>query len=253
MLTLNRPDRLNAVSPGMEAGLASAIAEVQNNDSVRVLILTGAGRGFCSGADVERLAIRAAAAEKGEKRRAVLHPLGRPRDFVPYLLQSLSKPTIAAVNGIAAGMGLGICLACDLRIASEEARFSSMFIRRGLMPDNGVSYFLPRIVGTAKALELALTGDIIDAKEALRLGLVNKVVSPEELMRATKEFAVRLAKGPTMALELTRRAIYLGASADLETVLEFEGRGQGICFSTEDFVEGARAFLERREPKFRGI
>jgi len=248
ILTLNRPDRLNAYSPAMRLGIARAVEDVANDDNMRVLIVTGAGdRGFCTGND---WSLRASQnpADVGVGNKYRLDPLG----WLARWVHQLGKVTIAALNGVAAGGGAGLALACDFRIAAENARFTTAFINRGLVVDTAVSYFLPRLVGLTKALDISLSGDILDAKEMERLGLVSKVVPKETLMEATMEFAARFAKGPPVALQLTKRLTYKSWTLSLEEALDYESYFQSICFRTEDAQEGPRAFLEKRQPVFTG-
>jgi 2-(1,2-epoxy-1,2-dihydrophenyl)acetyl-CoA isomerase len=174
------------------------------------------------------------------------------RDRVVLAMRDCPKPVIAAVNGPAAGAGMNLALACDMRIASAAAKFSQAFVRRGLAPDWGGTWLLPRIVGTAKACELIFTGDTVDAAEALRLGIVNAVVAPEQLMATVSQLARRIANGPAVAIQLAKRAIYHGEDANLRSGLEFETFAQSICRSTEDAKEGVKAFIEKRAPVFRG-
>ncbi|MBI2906335.1 MAG: enoyl-CoA hydratase/isomerase family protein [Chloroflexi bacterium] len=248
VITLNRPDKLNALSVAMRRSLQAALKEVADNDDVRAMVLTGAGRGFCSGADVGAQAARIQGGQQPPSRQEVLSPIG----ILGSLIRTVDKPTIAAVNGVAAGAGFGFTLACDIRIASDKARFSCVFIKRGLVPDTGATYFLPRLVGSALACELAFTGDIIDAAEALRIGLVNRVVPHDDLMQVAKELATRIAKGPPIAMTLAKRAIYRGMEHSLGSQLEYETYAQNICRATEDHKEGVTAFMEKREPVFKG-
>jgi 2-(1,2-epoxy-1,2-dihydrophenyl)acetyl-CoA isomerase len=248
ILTLNRPDKLNALNARIMAEIASAVTEVDEDDDMKVLIITGAGRGFCSGADLTP-------STSGERvmpgRRLLLEPLtGLGR--IARVIASTDKPTIAAVNGVAAGAGFSIAVACDIRIASENARFSAIFVRRALVPDTGITYFLPRIVGISKAVELCITGDMIDAKEAERIGLVSKVVPHDDLMKEAKEFATKIAKGPSVAIELAKRSVYKGLENDLATSLAYETWAYNVVLQTEDVQEGRRSFVEKREPVFRG-
>jgi len=248
ILTLNRPERLNAYSPAMRLGIVQAVEDVANDDDMRVLIITGAGdRGFCTGND---WSLRASQnpADVGVGNKYRLDPAG----WIARWIHQLGKITIAALNGVAAGGGAGLALSCDFRIAAENARFTTAFINRGLVVDTAVSYFLPRIVGPTKALEISLSGDILDAKEMEQLGLVSKVVPADKLMEATMEFAARFAKGPPVALQLTKHLIYKGWSLSLEETLDYESYYQSICMRTEDAQEGPRAFLEKREPVFTG-
>jgi len=249
-ITLNRPDKLNAVGGGMGEELPQAFEEANSDDEVRVLIITGAGRGFCSGADLTELG----PATTPERRwyMAAKHPISEGIRSTALQLQNFEKPVIAAINGAAAGMGFSLALACDIRIASEKAVFSQIFIKRGLVPDQGSTYFLPRMMGLAKACEMVFTGDMLNAEQAKEYGLLNQVVPHDELMPTVKELAARIAAGPPIAMKLAKRALYKGVNTDLPTAIEFEGYAQGICFGTEDAKEGMAAFLEKREPQFKG-
>ena len=248
-ITLNRPERLNAIGATMTEDLEHALDEANSDEEVRALIITGAGKGFCSGADLTSLTSTADQIARGLVDRSP--SAGGIRSYT-LQIQNSEKPTIAAVNGAAVGAGLSIALACDIRIASDKARFSQIFIKRGLVPDNGSSYFLPRVVGMAKACEIVFTGDFLDAEQARDYGLVSRVVPHDELMSEARGLATRIAAGPPIAMKLAKRALYRGATTDLASALEFEGYMQGICFNTEDFKEGVAAFLEKREPEFKG-
>jgi enoyl-CoA hydratase/carnithine racemase len=247
-LTLNRPERLNALGDTLREDLYDAVMMSAADPDVGVLVITGAGRGFCSGGDVKAMSERekAAAAPPTSERWAPI------RDRVILAMRDCPKPVIAAINGAAAGAGMNLALACDMRIASTAAKFSQAFVRRGLAPDWGGTWFLPRIVGTAKACELIFTGDTLDAAEAHRLGIVNALVAPEELMTMTLQLARRIAAGPAVAVQLAKRAIYHGQDADLRAGLEFETFAQSICRDTQDAKEGVKAFVEKRAPVFRG-
>ena len=242
-ITLNRPEQLNAISPAMAQSLVRALDDIDKDDSLKVVIITGAGRGFCSGADISTFEgmDKMSHKEMGDALRRWTLPL-----------YNFPKPTIAAINGAATGAGLSWAMLCDIRIASEKARFSSAFIRVALVPDTGASYLLPRIAGSAKAMELMLTGDIIDAAEAQRLGIVNKVVPEQELMKEARQLAERMARGPSIAIGLTKQAIKRGVHNNLEQQVEFESFAQHICLKTEDNKEAARAFFEKRQPEFKG-
>jgi len=247
-LTLNRPERLNALGDTLRDDLHDAVLRVSEDDNVRVVVITGAGKGFCSGGDVKAMH---EARETG-RQRALMERVAPSRDRVLLAMRDAPQPFIAAVNGAAAGAGMNIALACDIRIASTAARFGQTFVKRGLHPDWGGTYFLPRVVGTAKACELIFTGEIVDAQEALRLGIVSAVHPPEELMPAAHALARKIADGPPIAIRLAKRAIYHNLDSDLRQALEFETFAQNICFDTEDAAEGIRAFVEKRPPAFRG-
>lgn len=242
-MTLNRPEVLNAVNEQLTADLGEALRFAERSDEVRCLILTGAGRGFCSGQDLRD---RSGGDEPyGDSLRRRYNP-------IILKLRTIEKPVIAAVNGVAAGAGCNLSFATDLRIASEQASFIEIFSRIGLIPDSGGTFFLPRLVGLPKALELAWTADAVDAAEALRLGLVNRVVPHEELMPASMELARRLAKGPTRGYGLTKRGFNAALSLSLEAALEHEAHLQTIAGRTADHREGVAAFFEKRTPRFEG-
>jgi len=211
VMTLNRPQKLNAFTLGMYQDMLDIIEDAAADETVRVLVIAGTGRAFCVGADAKSL-------EQGFAKE--LHSKRDDTDsFLTLLLQRMSKPVIAAVNGVTAGGGLDIACACDIRIASERATFSTIFVRRGLLPTLGGTYFLPRLIGIDKACELIWTGNLIDAKEAERIGLVTRVVPHEELEAETRELADKLAKGPPLAIAKSKQAIYRGLTLDLEPAL----------------------------------
>ena len=249
-LTLNRPQKLNAFTPAMYKGLSEILEEVAEDDGVRVLVLTGKGRAFCVGADVKGLE---EGLENSPKPSAQLASLtDTVRKILTLPMQRMDKPVIASINGIAAGGGLDAACACDIRIASERATFSSVFVRRGLVPTMGGTYFLPRLIGIDKACELIWTGDLIDAREAERIGLVTRVVPHDELEAATWELATKLVKGPPLAIASAKKLIYGSLDTDLESALKDVIEQYTALSQTEDHREALRAFLEKREPVFRG-
>lgn len=247
-LTLNRPERLNALGDTLRDDLHHAIERASDDDAIRAIILTGAGRGFCSGGDVKAMNENK---EQGQT-SPLLDRIAPSRDRTVLAMRDAPKPVIAAVNGPAAGAGMNLALACDIRIASSQARFGETFAKRGLHVDWGGTYFLPRLVGMAKACELIFTGEVIGAEEALALGIVTHVVDPDALMPTVRELALKIAAGPPIAIRLAKRALYRSQDTDLRAALEFETYAQNICRDTEDAREGIRAFVEKRAPKFQG-
>jgi 2-(1,2-epoxy-1,2-dihydrophenyl)acetyl-CoA isomerase len=246
-LTLNRPDRLNALSSPMLDGLLEALPRLGADPQVAVVVLTGAGRGFCAGGDVKSMA-------EGSSQLGLEDAVQRLRGRmeVSRLLHEIPKPTIAMVNGPAAGAGLSMALACDLRIASESARFITAFVNVGFSGDFGGSYFLSKLVGTAKARELYYTGEALDADRALALGIVNRVVPDAELANATMTLATRLARGPNVALGLMKQNFNAAETGSLSELLDLEALHQIKTARTEDHREAARAFVEKRPPVFKG-
>jgi 2-(1,2-epoxy-1,2-dihydrophenyl)acetyl-CoA isomerase len=248
-LTLNRPETLNAMNEAMMGEIERVLIQLEADTAVRAVVLTGAGRAFSSGGDQKRDGTTVPASFfDGDPGGALIERLNR----CVLRMQRLPKPIIGSINGAAAGAGMNIALATDLRIASDTARFGEVFARIGLVPDGGGTYFLPRLVGTAKAMELILLADIIDAQEALRIGLVNRVVPAEQLEQETLKLAERLAQGPTVAYGLAKTGLYQGLDMSLEDVLNMEARNQAIAARTLDRAEGAAAFREKRPPRFTG-
>ncbi len=243
-LSLNRPEVLNACNRALLAELVEGLAEAARNPAVRAVVIRGSGRAFCSGQDLGAT-VPGEGASIADVVREMYNPLIRAMSELP-------KPIIASVGGVAAGAGMSLALAADLRIASTSARFVYGFSGIGLAPDSGASYFLPRIVGVARALEFALLGGAVDAEQALRLGLVTKVVADEDLTQETGLLAARLAGGPTVAFGLTKRVIYEGSTGALSDALEREALYQQLASETDDFREGLRAFAEKRPPQFEG-
>jgi len=250
-VTLNRPDRLNAFSGAMTAGLIRAMQDAKDDNDIRVIVITGAGRGFCSGLD---LAAQAEAQSSGAGRAGGGggggYRVGGTR--LSSLMLSIDKPIIASVNGPAVGWGFELALLCDIRIASSNAVMGDMHVKRGLVPDNGGHWLLPRLIGWAKASEIMFLGERMDAAEAERIGLVNKAVPHEELESVTKDWAIRIANNAPLAVQTAKRQMRLGLSSDYESNLEFSIFAQGRLFQTEDFREGVRSFTEKREPTFQG-
>ncbi|HLO00286.1 MAG TPA: enoyl-CoA hydratase [Pyrinomonadaceae bacterium] len=246
-ITLNRPEKLNALAGHMRRDLAEALEAAGSDRGVHVVVITGAGRAFCAGGDVRAMAELVEQKNADEFSRL----LGSARRVITAI-RHMTKPVVASINGPASGAGFNLALACDLRIASTAASFSQSFVNVGLHPDWGGSYFLPRLVTPNKACELFFLGETIDATEALRLGIINFVVDPAELEAETLKLAERLRAAPAVSIAAAKQAIYVSQSADLEEMLRFETEAQLRCFESDDCREGVRAFLEKREPKFSG-
>jgi 2-(1,2-epoxy-1,2-dihydrophenyl)acetyl-CoA isomerase len=247
-LTLNRPERLNSFTIKMgDTEFPRLFREIQDNDDVKVLIITGAGRAFCAGVDVGDLSSGNLTSPK-LSRHERLQAVGA----FALSLYKLEKPVIAAINGITAGAGVSIALVSDIRIASDNAKFSMAFVKRGIIPDSGATFVMPRLIGTGKSFELMYTGDTIDAREAERIGLVNRVVPHDKLMDETMTLSRKLAKSPSLTLAQIKRAIHSGLINDLEQQLYFESYALNYCLKTDDFQEGVKSFMEKREPRFTG-
>ncbi|MCB0879502.1 MAG: enoyl-CoA hydratase/isomerase family protein [Thermoleophilia bacterium] len=246
-IALNRPEKRNAINMQLHKDLAAALRLVQRDREVRALLLTGRGPGFCAGQDLTEFSMARA------------DPDFRVDDHVRstfnrtiMTIRALPMPVIAAVNGVAAGAGWSLALAADIRIAAEDARFTQAFSKIGLLPDTGSTWFLPELIGTSRSLELMYSGDLIDADRALSLGLVNEIVAGEQLAEHAHAYAASLAKMPTMALALTKRAVYRAPTSTLEDALEYEAQLQQHAAASDDHVEGVTAFLEKRDPVFTG-
>jgi len=246
VITLSRPDKLNALNPKMGEELVEVLDEISKDDTVRAVVITGEGRAFCAGGDV----------------REDIAPLSElsPFEFTEYFermmdaykkIVKMDKPVIAAVNGYAVGAGLDLMMSCDIRIASEEAKLGQFFVRMGLTPEVGV-WLMPRLIGLGRAKLLSFTGDLIDAREAERIGLVEKVVPADKLMEEAMSLARRLAEGPTKAIGVIKRAMHTALWTDVDTALAFVTRMQYQLVHTEDHKEAVRAFIEGRKPEFKG-
>ena len=246
-ITMNRPESLNALNEALKGGLAQKLETISRDASVRVVVITGAGRGFCSCGDLKMLE------ELRKNHQSVAF-----RDFleaghrVVRTIRTLPKPVVASVNGPAFGGGMNLALACDLRIASDRATFSQAFVNVGLHPDWGGTFFLPRLIGTSRALEMFFLGNTVDAEEAKRLGFVNFVAPHAALAAVTSSLAVRLAAGPALPVGLLKQALYERLETQLDSMMEHEIEAQMKCFESADFVEGLRAFREKRKAKFGG-
>jgi 2-(1,2-epoxy-1,2-dihydrophenyl)acetyl-CoA isomerase len=246
-ITLNRPERMNAFTWEMIDAWAAALTECRTDDTVSVVIVTGSGKAFCSGGDIGEM-----------QKRGDRTPLERKTELeghvhkIPLALEALDKPVIAAINGAATGAGLDLALMADLRIAAESARLGETYVKVGLVPGAGGAWFLPRLVGTAKALELFWTGDIIDAREAERIGLVNRVVPDAELMTTTRALAQRIAGGPPLSIRLIKRAVKEGLRSDLRSALDLISSHYAVVAGSADHREAVAAYLEKRKPVFTG-
>jgi 2-(1,2-epoxy-1,2-dihydrophenyl)acetyl-CoA isomerase len=249
VVTFNRPDKMNALNSTNWHDLDRVLAEVENDPADRALVLTGAGGNFSSGAD---LTGGDALGLTGHGLQPIVHEM-RAVGRIISRLQRLPKPTIAAVDGYAIGVALGLVLACDLVIASDRARFTEVFVKRGLALDGGASWSLPRQVGLRRAKQLTFFGDPLDAHTAYDWGLVNEVVPPQALQETALAWGRRLAGGPTTALSLIKRLLDAGVTSSFDEALENEARGQHIAYTTSDMAEGMKAYLERRDPQFKGV
>jgi len=244
-LTLNRPEKLNAFAGEMRREIADALDALEADAAVRVIVITGAGRGFCAGADVAYMAELVTAQDSTAM--TALVEAGRR---VVMTIRESAKPVIGAINGVAAGGGANLALACDIRIASDRARIAQSFNRIGLHPDWGGTYFLPRLVGPSRALELMWGAETLDADQALALGLFNRVVPHDALADAVRSHALALAEKPALSLALTKRAVYQSLGRTLPEMLDYELDAQLRCFAGPDAAEGIRAFVEKRPPRF---
>lgn len=249
-ITLNRPDRLNAISLPMLASLSKALRDADLDGDVRVIVLTGAGRGFCAGLDLKDQAAGAGIGGNGGGALAAVRfdLAGSP----PVVLHTTDKPVICALNGAAAGYGMDLALGCDIRIASAKAKLAAVFTKRGILPESGGSWLLPRLIGWAKAAEVAFRGMTLSAQEALALGLVNHVVEPDRLMPFTREIAAEIACNAPLAVQAAKRMMRLGLDESFEANVHHVFLQLLPLFQTDDFKEGVRSFLERRPGQFKG-
>jgi 2-(1,2-epoxy-1,2-dihydrophenyl)acetyl-CoA isomerase len=244
-VTLNRPEKLNAFNPALHKGLADAMTSAETEPAIRCLLITGAGRGFCAGQDLGERDMKAAAIDLGSGLDTWYNPLVKR-------MRALPKPVVCAVNGVAAGAGANFALACDIVFAARSASFIQAFVKIGLVPDCGGSYFLPRLAGMQRAMALAMTGDRLSAEDAERWGLIWKCVDDANLKQESEKFSQTLARGPTKSLGLIKQAMYSSANNDLAAQLDLERDLQREIGKGEDYREGVAAFLEKRAPQFKG-
>ena len=246
-LTLNRPDRLNAISTPMLAELSDVLRAANTDSGVRAVVLTGAGRGFCSGLDLkEQAAGDGSVLGGGGYRLFDLH------NSPPVVINRMDKPVICALNGAAAGYGMDMALGCDIRIASERAKLGALFTKRGIVPESGGTWYLPRLLGWAKAAEVAFLGEVLDAQRSLELGLVNQVVPHDDLMEVTMEMANKIANNAPLAVQSTKRLMRLGLDETFEAAVDHVLLQLLPLVQTDDFKEGIKSFMERRAPEFEG-
>jgi len=243
-VTLNRPEVYNALNDGITYELQDVLKVISKDPSIRVMVLTGAGKAFCSGQDLK--------AASGQEKRSFLDSLHKRYNPIISAMRNLPKPIICRLNGVAAGAGCSLALACDMIIASEEATLIEVFINIGLVPDSGSSYFLPRSVGKAKAFELCSMGTKVKANEALQLGLVNRVATADQLDAVVKEYTDYFSQAPTKSIGLIKRMLEKSATSTLDEMLEYEAYCQEIAGTSIDYKEGVTAFLEKRKPAFTG-
>jgi len=248
IITLNRPDKLNSFTDELTFKLQDALKEAEKDANTRAVVITGAGRGFCAGQDLQSRSI----SQEAGQRPSLGDSIKRRYNPIVTRIRRTEKPFIAAVNGVAAGAGASLAFCCDFRIVADSASFIQSFTKVGLIPDSGSTFMLPRLIGVTKALELMYTADKLEAKDALQLGLVNKVVPADQVLKEALALAHNLAKGPTKAFGLTKRAVNRAIFADLEELLDYEASLQEIAGRSDDFQEGVKAFVEKRQPLYSG-
>lgn len=248
IITLNRPDKLNSFNDELTFKLQDALKEAEKDSGTRAIIITGSGRGFCAGQDLQSRSI----SQNGGTRPSLGDSIKRRYNPIIVKIRRMEKPIIAAVNGVAAGAGASLALACDFRIMADNSSFIQSFTKVGLIPDSGSTFLLPRLIGLTKAQELMFSADKLEAKDALALNLVNKVVPQTGVVKEALEWAERLSKGPTKAFGLTKRALNRAIFADLEELLDYEASLQEIAGRSDDFKEGVNAFIEKRQPVYSG-
>ena len=242
-LTMNRPERLNAISGPMLAELSGQLHRANTDPDVRVVVLTGAGRGFCSGLDLKA---------QGETERDNALRLFDLHNTPPLVLHRMDKPVLCALNGAAAGYGMDLALGCDIRIASEQAKLGAVFVRRGVLPESGGTWYLPRLLGWSRAAEVVFKGEVLDAERSLELGLVSHVVPHDSLMDETMAMAEQIARNAPYSVQASKRMMRLGMDETFETAVDHTALQLQPMFRSEDFREGIAAFMERRDPEFRG-
>ena len=247
-LTLNRPERRNAFTLAMIDEWADRLEESSARADVHAVLVTGAGKAFCSGGDIDELMKQGQGRGPQERKDELVGHVHR----IPRLLEQIDKPVIAAINGAATGAGMDLALMCDLRYAAQSAKFAETYVKLALMPGAGGAYFLPRIIGRARALEMLWTGDFMDSAEAERIGLVNKALADDELMPYASAMARRLADAPAESVRAIKRAVRAGQNSDLSTSLDLGASNYGVLATGADHLEAVDAFLEKRPPKFKG-
>ena len=245
-ITLNRPERMNAISGPMLSALSTTLQDANTDPEIRVIVLTGSGRGFCAGLDLKDQMSGNGVAQRPGFRLFDLH------NSPPVVINRMDKPIICALNGAAAGYGMDLALGCDIRIASEHARMGAVFAKRGVLPESGGTWYLPRLVGWAKAAEVAFLGDVLDAEKSLELGLVNRVVKHEDLMTESLAMAHKIANNAPLSVQSTKRMMRLGMEETFEAAVDHVYLQLLPLLQSDDFKEGLSAFAERREPAFKG-